>query len=292
MEWIKGLNNAINYIENNITQPLDYARIAQEMNISAFYFQKIFSIMCGYTVGEYIRNRRLTLAGNELLATDKNIIDIALKYGYDTPEGFTRAFTRFHGITPSMARNKPVNLKSFTRLSITISLKGGDSMNYRIEKKNEFKIIAKTQRFCKIEDISGREDIPQFWTQCHNDGTVRKLEEMRKTDGVLGGNIVGLCMEDSTVVKDFPYSIGAEYDGGNVPDGYTIYNIPESTWVIFDSTGAMPQAIQDLWHKIFAEFFPTSDYKPSGNLDIELYTSEDNSRDDYHSEIWVAVEKK
>lgn len=292
MDWIKGFNNAIDYIEQNITEPLAYERIAQEMNISGFYFQRIFSILCGYTVGEYIRSRRLTLAGNDLLTTDEKIIDIALKYGYDTPEGFTRAFTRFHGVTPSAVRTKPVNLKSFARLSIIISVKGGESMNYKIEKKSGFKIVAKTQRFSKIENVQGRDDIPQFWTDCHEDGTVRKLEEISKKDGVLGGNIVGLCMEDSTVVKDFPYSIGGEYNGGEVPEGYTIFDIPAATWVVFDSTGAMPRAMQELWHKVFAEFFPASDYKPSGNFDIELYTAGDNSQDDYHSEIWIAVEKK
>lgn len=287
MDWINGLNSAIEYIESNITEQLDYESIARQMNISSFYFQKIFSILCGYTVGEYIRSRRLALAGSELLSTDKKIIDIALKYGYDTPEGFTRAFTRFHGVTPSAARNKSVNLKSFAKLSITISLKGGESMKYRIEKKNEFRIIAKTQRFFKIEDISGRDDIPQFWTQCHKDGTVKKLSEIAKKDGVIGDNIVGLCMEDSTVVKDFPYSIGAEYGGGEVPEGYSVYDIPEASWVIFDSTGVMPNAVQDTWHRIFSEFFPSSDYKPSGNFDIELY-----AKDNYHSEIWIAVEKK
>lgn len=287
MEWIKGLNNAINYMEEHITEPIDYERIAQEMNISSYYFQKLFSILCGCNVSEYVRNRRLTLAGSELLNTDEKIIDIAFKYGYDTPEGFARAFTRFHGVTPSRARNGDAKLKSFSKLSITISLKGGDSMDYRIEKKKGFKIIAKTQRFCKIENVIGREDIPQFWAQCHKDGTVKKLGEISKKDGVLGGSVVGLCMEDSTVVKDFPYSIGCEYDGGEAPNGYNIYDIPEAIWVIFDSTGEMPHAMQDMWHKIFAEFFPSSDYKPAGNFDIEVYSS-----DNYHSEIWIAVEKK
>lgn len=304
MDWIKDFNKAICYIEDNITEPLEYERIAREMNISSFYFQKIFSILCGYTVGEYIRNRRLTLAGSELMNTDAKIIDIALKYGYDTPEGFTRAFTRFHGVTPTAARRGNVSLRQFTRLSVIITLKGGDNMSsknecevksnlsYKIEHKSAFSIIAKTQRFTKLNDVSGREDIPQFWNECHKDGTVKRLEGICKKDGVLRGNIVGLCMEDSTVVKDFPYSIGAEYGGGDVPEGYIVYEIPEATWVMFDSTGSMPTAIQELWHRIFTEFFPSSDYKPSGNFDIELYTSENMSGDDYHSEIWVAVERK
>lgn len=290
MDWVKGLQNSINYIEENITEELDYNRIAQEMNISGFYFQKIFSIMCGFTLGEYIRNRRLTLAGNELLNTNEKIIDIALKYGYDTPEGFTRAFTRFHGITPIQARKKSAVLKSFSRLSISISLKGGNSMNYRIEKKEAFKIIARTQRFEKIENVIGRSDIPEFWAECTDDGTEKYLSEVCKKDGVLGNNIAGICMEDSTVVKDFPYSIGAEYNGGEIPEGYSIIEVSAATWVIFDASDTVsdiPEKIQKLWHRIFSEFFPSSDYKPSGNVDLEIY-----SFDSSHSEIWISVEKK
>lgn len=292
MDWVKSFQKSIDYIEEHITEPLDYERIAQEMNISGFYFQKIFSILCGISLGEYIRNRRLALAGSELLSTDQRIIDLALKYGYDTQEGFTRAFTRFHGVTPNAARKNPVPLKSFSRLSVSISLKGGTSMNYRVEDKKEFKIIAKTERFTKIETVNGREDIPMFWSECHQDGTIKYLTETGKKDGVLHGNLVGMCMEDSTIVKDFPYSIGSEYDGGTIPDGYQLFDIPAATWLIFETEGSMPESIQKLWHKIFAEFFPTSDYKPSGNFDFEVYPSADMNSADYQSEIWIAVTKK
>ena len=292
MDWIKSFQKSINYIEEHITEPLDYDRIAQEMNISGFYFQKIFSILCGISPGEYIRNRRLTLAGSELLATDQKVLDLALKYGYDTPEGFTRAFTRFHGVTPNAARKEKTPLKSFSRLSISISLKGGTSMNYRIEEKCNFQILAKTQRFSKIEDVCSRKDIPIFWSECHQDGTLKYLTETGKKDGVLGDSIVGICMEDSTVVKDFPYSIGAEYDTGSIPEGYRLFDIPAATWLIFEAEGPMPESIQRLWHQIFAEFFPTSDYKPSGNFNFEVYPSGDMNNEEYHSEIWIAVTEK
>ncbi len=288
MDWVKSFQKSINYIEDNITEPLDFARIAREMNISEFYFQRIFVIMCGFTVGEYIRNRRLTLAGNEILNTDNKIIDIAFKYGYDTPEGFSRAFTRFHGVTPIQARKTNCVLKSFSRLSISISLKGGSNMNYRVENKKAFTVIAKTQRFDKIDDVVGRSDIPKFWAECTSDGTEKYLSEVCKKDGVLGNCIAGICTEDSVQKKDFPYSIGAEYNGGEVPEGYRLINIPEAKWIIFDASADtsadMPESIQKLWHKIFSEFFPSSDYKPTGDIDFEVY-----SLDSYHSEIWIAV---
>lgn len=292
MDWVKGFQKSIDYIEAHITEPLTCEYIAREMNLSGFYYQKIFTILCGMPPGEYIRKRRLALAGSELLATGEKIIDIAFKYGYDTPEGFTRAFTRFHGVTPNAVRRGMAPLKSFSRLSVSISMKGGNSMKYRVEEKEKFRIIAKTQRFTKIADVQGRTDIPKFWTECHMDGTVAFLQENGKKDGVLGNNIVGMCMEDCTVVKDFPYAIGAEYQGGDVPEGYSIYDIPAATWIMFETTGSMPEGIQKLWYQIFAEFFPTSDYKPAGNFDFEVYSHADMNSEDYHSEIWITVEKK
>ena len=147
MEWIVGIQNAIDYIENNITEKLDYELIAKESFSSSFHFQRVFSILCGYTLGEYIRNRRLTLAGTELAHGKEKVIDIAYKYGYDTPESFTKAFQKFHGITPSQARSNGAMLKSFSRLSIKVSLEGGNIMDYRIEEKEELVLYGYKQRF-------------------------------------------------------------------------------------------------------------------------------------------------
>lgn len=290
MDWIKSFQRSVDYIEEHIAEPLEVSDIAAQMNISAFYYQKIFSILCGFTLGEYIRNRRLTLAGGDLLAAEEKIIDIALKYGYDSPEGFTRAFVKFHGVTPSAVR-KGGKVRSFGKLAVEISVKGGSIMDYKIEKKEAFKIIAKQQRFEKIEDVQGRSDIPAFWTECHGDGTVKFLAENCKKDGVLGGSVVGMCMEDSTVAKDFPYLIGAEFGGGKVPDGYKAVDVPAAEWAVFkiDNLNAedLAGAMQKQWHRIFAEFFPSSNYKPAGNFDLEVYPT-----DSYNGEIWISVESK
>lgn len=209
MDWIMGLQRAVDYIEAHLTEQISYEDVAREAYVSPFYFQRVFSILCGYTVGEYIRNRRLTLAGSELLATDQKVIDLALKYGYETPESFTRTFTRFHGITPSAARLTLAPLTSFARLSIQISMKGGERMQYRIANKDSFRIVAKGTR-CSEEDEKNREEIPAFWERCHRDGTIQWLCEHREEHGTIGSNIVGLCMEDSRQKENFPSLIGAE----------------------------------------------------------------------------------
>ena len=145
MDWITGIQNAINYIEEHLTEEIDYEIVAKEAACSSFYLQRIFSILCGMTLGDYIRNRRLTLAGNELSAADDKVIDIALKYGYESPESFTRAFSRFHGVTPSEAKKDGSKLKSFSRLSVKITLSGGNIMDYKIIEKDAFDIIEKVE---------------------------------------------------------------------------------------------------------------------------------------------------
>lgn len=290
MDWIKGLQRTIDYMENNITEPIDYERIASQMNISSFYFQRIFTIICGFTPGEYIRNRRLTLAGSELISTNNKIIDIALKYGYDTPEGFSRAFTRFHGATPNAVRKGGISIKSFSPLYISISLKGGKSMNYKIIEKKAFKVLEKVELH-SVENDENEKTIPKFWDRARADGTFETLIKRLAPDEK---NLYGICYGNSNAdSKTFEYSIAAKCeDNCDVPEGYRINKIPARTWAVFECIGPMPTAIQELWHKIVTEFFPTSDYEPTYEFDYEVYSEGDTLADDYKSYILVAVKKK
>jgi AraC family transcriptional regulator len=143
IEWIEGIQNAIEYMEDHLTEELDIRDIAEKAYISPFYFQRIFGVLCGFSVGEYIRNRRLSMAAEELSSTDAKIIDVAHKYGYDSPDSFTRAFTRFHGISPSAAKAKGASLKSFARLKIKVTLEGGTMLEYKIVEKAQFTVMGK-----------------------------------------------------------------------------------------------------------------------------------------------------
>lgn len=289
MDWITGIQNAINYIENHLTEEIDYDKAAAEAACSSFYFQRIFSILCDISLSEYIRNRRLTLAGNELNASNAKVIDIALKYGYESPESFARAFFKFHGITPSEAKKNGSKLKSFSRLSVKITLSGGSVMDYKIVEKEAFEIIEKVEAH-SIENETNSKSIPDFWTRSHNDGTVKTLFE-NATDNTF---IFGVCYgNNSDSAKTFNYSIGAICDENTiVPKGFRKNTIPARTWAIFECKGAMPKAIQDMWHKITAEFFPTSGYEPTCEMDIEAYTEGDMGSENYRSGIWIPVVKK
>ena len=149
MDWKMGIQRAIDYIEKHLTDEIDYSAVAAQSFSSSYHFQRVFGILCGYTLGEYIRNRRLTLAGAELAASGTKVIDIAMKYGYYSPDSFTRAFRSFHGITPSQARSGG-KLRSFSRLVLKFSLEGGINMNYKIEEKPEMIFTGFKRKFTGV----------------------------------------------------------------------------------------------------------------------------------------------
>ena len=267
MDWITGIQKAIDYVEAHITEPIDYEEAAKRAYSSSFHFQRVFSILCGFTLGEYIRWRRLSLAGSELLQSNEKIIDLAMKYGYDTPESFSRAFTRFHGIAPSQAKNNSAVLKSFSRLSVKLILNGGNTMDYRVETKEAFKLIMKKKKVSRSQELT-KENI---FKDC----------------------IVGASFGKDATDEEFPYAIGAMYNGLPVEEeDLIVEEIPAHTYVVFPCVGKMPESFQKLYQQIYSEFFPSSEYQPCGGTDFEAYPSADVYSPDYHCEVWVAVEKK
>jgi len=174
MSWVESLQKAIDYIEQHLLEDISISHIAKQANSSPFHFQRTFAILTDMTVGEYMRNRRLTLAAQELSSSDCKIIDIALKYGYDTPEAFTKAFRKQHGLTPSEARNNSGKLQSYNRLVIQVSLKGVEPMKYSILQKEAFRITGVKREFSCINNEQ-HQMIPQFWQDVHQDGTNDRL---------------------------------------------------------------------------------------------------------------------
>ncbi len=144
MEWLDRMTAALNYMEDHMADCLDVADIAKAAYSSPFHFQRMFHMLTGVTVAEYIRKRRLTFAAQELVSSNARVLDVALKYGYDKPESFAKAFRKVHGISPSQARGSGASLKTFPRLSFHITLKGDKDMDYRIADKPAFKVVGKT----------------------------------------------------------------------------------------------------------------------------------------------------
>lgn len=290
MDWITGISKAIDYIEEHITEPTDYARAAKEACSSPFNFQRVFALLCGYTLGDYVRMRRLALAGEELLSTDVKVIDVALKYGYDSPESFSRAFTRFHGVSPSAVR-KGAAIRSFSRICVKLILTGGSIMEYRIEKKQAAKIICRRREFTKPGDDYTNREIPEFWNECGRDGSIQKLCGYIKDSAQFKG-LLGVCFSTEMTDSGFPYGIGAEYDGESDPQDFEIVEIPAYTYAVFTMRGKMPDAFRETYRKICTEFFPQSGYEYGNGVEIEAYPSADVQNPDYSCEIWIAVKPK
>lgn len=284
MNWSESISSAIEYIENNLTNDISIEGIANYLHISPFYFQKGFSMLCGYSVGEYIRNRRLSLSAYELLNTDNKIIDISLKYGYSSPDSFTKAFTRFHGSTPTSVR-KGGKIKEFAPLKINITLKGGYTMEYKIVEKKAFKVIGLKNSF-KYE--TANQEIPKMWKKFFIKNIFSKIKPKYAVniDNNMGSN-------------EFDYIIGDDYNGTlKASKGFEIIEIPKFTWAVFPCIGSASVKMQETNEKIFKKWLPSSDeYEIAAGYNIEMYSNPDdykNGIDDekYYCEIWIPIKKK
>lgn len=286
MAWVESLQKAINYMEDHLLDEIKIEDIAFQANASSFHFQRTFSVLTNVSVGDYLRRRRLTLAAEELLRTEEKVIDIANKYGYDTPEAFTKAFRRQHGVSPSEARKGIGKLQSYNRLVIQVSLKGVEPMKYSIIEKEAFQIVGikRSYSFANGENQIG---IPKLWNEVNADGTCDSIAQLN--NGPVNG-VLGVCVVDETSkqTQQMDYWIATAYEGDKRED-LLQREIPASKWAVFEVHGPMPEAMHRVWKQIFSEWFPSSGYEHAGTPELEVYPMEDASNSDYYSEIWIPV---
>lgn len=285
MEWVEAVSEAIEYIENNIMEDISVGDVAKHVNISTFYFQKGFRLLCGYTVAEYIRNRRLALAAGELAAGSAKVIDVAMKYGYDSPDSFTKAFSRFHGVTPKEVQRNETMIKSFAPLKIELSLKGGYIMDYRLTKKGSFTIMGAAKKFSYD---GAKETVPQFW-----------MEHYEKGNGKYVCGMFGVNIDETMGGSEFEYMIADVYNPiMDVPEGFVTRTIPAFTWAVFPCKGATPDSLQNVNTRIFSEWLPAlREYEFAAGYCIEMYDDprkypKGTGDENYYSEIWIPVKKK
>ncbi|RKL64694.1 AraC family transcriptional regulator [Salipaludibacillus neizhouensis] len=288
MAWVETIQKAIEYMEKNILEDITIDSIAKQANVSPFHFQRTFAVLTEITIGDYIRRRRLTFAGEELLTTGVKIIDLANKYGYDTPEAFSKAFRRQHGVTPSEARKKKGKLQSYNRLIIQVTLKGAEPMKYSVVEKNAFQIVGIKREFPCVAEEENVLGIPEFWEEVNQNGTSDLLFQLN--DAVVKG-VLGVCGEVSEEQKKtniFDYWVATSY-AGEVPEGMYGLEIPASKWAVFEVHEPMPAAMQNTWKQIFSEWFPSTGYEHAGTLEFESYRDEDPHSPDLYSEIWIPI---
>jgi len=294
MEWPERINAAVDYVEANLAGDIDIEKAARIACCSSFHFRRMFYAFAGVTAAEYVRQRRMTLAAKELSTEKTKVIDAAVKYGYDSPDAFTRAFRNVHGITPMAARGPGVMLAAYPRISFITNIKGGNIMDYSIIEKPAFDIVAKARKFTTLQGENFIK-IPQFWDEMmQSENGFKALMKLTqdKTGAVTGAGSLGICMMDEVNDK-FTYAIGVEKPAAKAaPAGFEVIHMPTATWAIFESVGPMPKAIQTVTVKIFKEWFPSTGYEHAAIPELEVYLPGNPDNQDYHCQVWIPIIKK
>ncbi len=288
MNSLDGLNRALAYIEHQLTGEIDFKHVERLALCSEYHFRRMFSFLAGLTLSEYIRRRRLTLAAAELVHSQTRIIDLALKYGYSSPDAFTRAFTNWHGVTPTQAKQTGQPLKAYPRLNFQLTINGGNEMNYRIEEKAPFAIVGLMQRVPLIyEGVNPA--IAAMW---------ESLDQAMITTLKALSNV-----EPSGMISASTNFTEGRLDGGELdhyigvatthasPAGIARLEVPALTWAVFESVGPFPETLQNIWGRIYAEWFPSSGYEQVAGPELLWNESPDVTSPTFRSEIWIPVVK-
>lgn len=289
MDLLKDMNRALNYIESHLADEIDFNEVAKLALCSEYHFKRMFSFLAGVTLSEYIRRRRLTLAAFELNNSSAKVIDIAMKYGYNSPDSFTRAFEGLHGITPSEAKINGKLLKAFPRMTFQLTIKGGSEMNYRIVEKDTFNIVGLNKRVSLIYNGVNPE-IAAMWQSLSPEliTTLKSLSNVEPLGLVSAStNFSEARLEGGTLDHYIGVATTEE-----APDNLTKLEVPASTWAVFEAVGPFPDTLQNVWGRIYSEWFPASNYEQIPGPEILWNENKDMTSPTYKSEIWIMVSKK
>ena len=282
------MNQALVYIEENLDGEIDFRQVERLALCSEYHFRRLFSFLAGISLSEYVRRRRLTWAAFDLIHSDARVIDTAIKYGYSSPDSFSRAFYSLHGVTPTEARATGRSLKAFPRMTFQITLQGVSEMNYRIVDKEGFAIVGLMRRVPLIYH-GVNPHIAAMWQLLNEEliGTLKGLSNVEP---------LGLISASAN------FSEGRQ-DGGELdhvigvattrqpPEGLARLEVPAGTWAVFESVGPFPETLQAIWGRIYSEWFPSSVYELAPGPEILWNEGKDTALPTFRSEIWIPVRK-
>ncbi len=289
MEPLKQLNLAMQYIEDNLANEIDIKQAAQIACCSEYHFKRMFSFLSGATLSEYIRYRKLTLAAIDLQKGNMKVIDVAVKYGYESPDSFARAFQGFHGVTPSDAKKLSTSLKAVPPMSFQITIQGGNAMQYRIIEKEAFKIVGIMKRVTLIYNGVNPE-IAAMWQSL----TMDDIQELKQLSNVEPMGLLSVSTNFSEGRREggaLDQYIGVATDKED-HDRWESLQIPAFTWAVFTASGPFPQTLQNIWGRIYSEWFPTSGYESIEGPEILWNEGKDVDSPNFKSEIWIPVIKR
>ncbi|MGL4697001.1 AraC family transcriptional regulator [Enterococcus larvae] len=277
--WFDSLNEIITYIENNLEEEISYDELSKMMGYSIYHLQRLFLMVAGVSLSEYIRCRRLSKAAQELISQNSKIIDLAYKYGYSSPTSFNRAFKAFHGVTPKELKKDSVVIKAYPPLTFELSIKGASSLDYRVVHTEAFKIVGKKIHTTMENGISYRE-LPEFWQKIQQNGEIPGILSLMSQQpmGLLGVSDYNPNLDQS----EFDYYI-AVATTLPTPEGYEELTIPAATWASFPHKLTSPEDMQKFQHQIVMDWLPSSGYQFAFGPDLEVYGKDDTL------ETWIPV---
>ena len=290
MDTLTSMNKALEYIEENLTDELDYSQISKIAFCSEYHFKRMFSFLAGISLSEYIRRRRLTLAAIELKNKNLRIIDIAVKYGYISADSFSRAFQNLHGILPSEARKEDAQIKAYPKMTFQLSIKGGNEMNYKIVEKQSFKIVGFKKRVSMVfkginPEIADMASLltPEIIKQLKSISNVEPL-------GIISAS-TNFSEERMEGKGELDHYIGVASNSDDTAS-FNVLNVNSGTWAVFEAIGPFPETLQDVWGRIYSEWFPSSGYETVIGPEILWNENPDTGNPKYKSQIWIPVRKK
>jgi len=293
MNVLEPLNKAMEYIEENLEGDIDFQRLAQTACCSEYHFRRMFSFLAGMSLGEYIRNRRLSAAAALLCNTEEKVIDIALRFGYESPDAFSKAFNSMYGLTPTQARKTDVSLPVFTPITFQLSIKGGHKMDCKIIEKDAFYLIGVSGRIPLIFN-GPNPHTAEVWKKLRQEDLLVLMEHSKiEPNGILNAyaNYEDKA-EEGTELDLFVGIAANEPLLDRLMKRFDMLKVDASTWAIFSSCGEHPTAVQEIWGRIADSWFPSRDYEMSGGLEILWYESYDFGKPDFKADIWIPIKKR
>ena len=290
MDTLTSMNKALEYIEENLTDELDYSQISKIAFCSEYHFKRMFSFLAGISLAEYIRRRRLTLAAIELKNKNLRIIDIAVKYGYISADSFSRAFQNLHGILPSEARKEDAQIKAYPKMTFQLSIKGGNEMNYKIVEKQSFKIVGFKKRVSMV--FKGINLEIADMTSLLTPEIIKQLKSISNVEplGIISAS-TNFSEERMEGKGELDHYIGVASNSDDTAS-FNVLNVNSGTWAVFEAIGPFPETLQDVWGRIYSEWFPSSGYETVIGPEILWNENPDTGNPKYKSQIWIPVRKK
>lgn len=285
---LERLNQAMDHIEARLDQPIEAAELARIAATSEYHFRRMFSALAGIPLSEYIRRRRMTVAGAEVLADERTLLEVAVRYGYGSGEAFARAFRAVHGVGPGEARRTGAALSSQPRMSFRLIVEGSSSMRYRVVEKDEFRVVGKKARVPLVHE-GVNPAIAEFIAGIDRE-TVERISSLSDQDpeGIVSvSDDIDPSRAEGTEL-DYYHAV---VSGLTPPDDLDALTVPAGTWAVFENSGPFPQSLQYMWRDVFTEWFPSNPYRSRPGPEILRVRFSHEQAGHSDAALWIPVER-